>query len=99
VIGDKVYTGGYMEFGYWTRQSNGKLKYSSLSKSITKDILDDEEFWNILNYDQWVIFQSLDRIYIYDTKAGHFKIISKNKIIKSFSTKIPYTFKQPTKAF
>jgi hypothetical protein len=50
------YTGGYMEFGYWTRQSNGKLKYSSLSKSITKDILDDEEFWNILNYDQWVIF-------------------------------------------
>jgi hypothetical protein len=20
VIGDKVYTGGYMEFGYWTRQ-------------------------------------------------------------------------------
>jgi hypothetical protein len=43
VIGDKVYT-GYMEFGYWTRQSNGKLKYSSLSKSITKDILDDEEF-------------------------------------------------------
>jgi hypothetical protein len=33
-------------------------------------------------------FQSLDRIYIYDTKAGHFKIIaSKNKIIKSFSKK------------
>jgi hypothetical protein len=28
------------------------------------------------NYDQWVIFQSLDRIYIYDTKAGHFKIIA-----------------------
>jgi hypothetical protein len=24
VIGDKVY-GGYMEFGYWTRQSNGNL--------------------------------------------------------------------------
>jgi hypothetical protein len=45
-------------------------------------------------------FQSLDRIYIYDTKAGHFKIIaSKNKIIKSFSTKIPYTFKQQRRPF
>jgi AraC family chitin signaling transcriptional activator len=88
VIGNKVYTGGYMEFGYWTRQSNGKLKYSSLSKSIAKDILDDEEFWSILNYDQWVIFQSLDRIYIYDSRMGDFKIIApKNKITKSFSTK------------
>jgi AraC family chitin signaling transcriptional activator len=88
VIGNKVYTGGYMEFGYWRRQSNGKLKYTSLSKIIVKDILDDEQFWNISHYDQWVVFQSLDRIYIYDTKAGSFKIITpKNKITKSFSTK------------
>ncbi|UQD57697.1 LuxR family transcriptional regulator [Flavobacterium sp. K5-23] len=88
VIGNKVYTGGYMEFGYWSRQRDGKLKYVSLSKTIIKSILDDEQFWNILNYDQWVIFQSLDRIYIYDTKTGHFKIIApKNKITKSFSTK------------
>ncbi|MFT7164566.1 MAG: AraC family chitin signaling transcriptional activator, partial [Flavobacterium sp.] len=88
VIGNKVYTGGYREFGYWIRQGNGKLKYASLSKTIIKDVVDDEEFWNILNYDQWVIFQSLDRIYIYDTKTGHFKIIApKSKIIKSFSTK------------
>ncbi|MGO4816785.1 triple tyrosine motif-containing protein [Flavobacterium sp. W22_SRS_FP1] len=87
VIGNKVYTGGYMEFGYWTRQSDGKLKYASLSKIIVKDILDDEQFWNISHYDQWVVFQSLDRIYIYDTKAGSFKIITpKNRITKSFST-------------
>jgi hypothetical protein len=55
VIGDKVYTGGYMEFGYWTRQSNGNLNIHHKVKYY-KDILDDEEFWNILNYDQWVIF-------------------------------------------
>jgi AraC family chitin signaling transcriptional activator len=88
VIGNKVYTGGYMEFGYWTRNGNGKLKYASLSSNIKKEILDDEQFWNILNYDQWVVFQSLDRIYIYDTKSNDFKIITpKNKITKSFSTK------------
>jgi hypothetical protein len=45
-------------------------------------------------------FSVIRRIYIYDTKAGHFKIIaSKNKIIKSFSTKIPYTFKQQRRPF
>ena len=51
-------------------------------------ILDDEQFWNILNYDQWVIFQSLNRIYIYDSKTGNFKIIeANNSITKSFTTK------------
>ena len=88
VIGNKVYTGSYMEFGFWNRQVNGKLKYTSLSNTIKKYILDDEQFWNILNYDQWVIFQSLDRIYIYDTKTRNFKIIApNNKITKSFRTK------------
>lgn len=88
VINNKIYSGSYMEFGFWTRHSNGKLKYTSLSNTIKKHLLDDEQFWNILNYDQWVIFQSLERIYIYDTKTGNFKIITpKNKIIKSFLTK------------
>lgn len=87
VIGNKIYTGCYMEFGYWMKQSNGQLKYKSLSSSIKKSILDEEQFWNILNYDQWVIFQSLNRIYIYDTKTGKFKIIAPSHgITKSFRT-------------
>jgi DNA-binding CsgD family transcriptional regulator/ligand-binding sensor domain-containing protein len=88
VIDNKIYTGCYMNFGYWTRQPNGKLKYTSLSDTIKNKILDDEQFWNILKYDQWILFQSLNRIYIYDTKTKNFKIISpKNGVIKSFSTK------------
>ena len=87
VIDNKIYTGCYMEFGYWSRLANNQLKYTSLSKLIKHKIHDDEQFWNILNYDQWVIFQSLDRIYIYDTKARTFKIITpKNTITKSYST-------------
>jgi DNA-binding CsgD family transcriptional regulator len=87
VIDNKIYTGCYMEFGFWVRQSNGKLKYTSLSKTIKSKILDDEQFWNVLKYDQFVIFQSLNRIYIYDTKAKNFRIIApKNNIIKSFRT-------------
>lgn len=87
VIQDKIFTGCYMEFGFWTRKSNGKLKYTSLSQSIKSKILDDEQFWNILNYEHWIIFQSLNRIYIYDLKTKKFNIISpKDSIIKSYIT-------------
>ena len=87
VIDEKIYTGCYMEFGFWRHQSNGQLKYKSLSSLIKSKILDDEQFWNIINYEHWVLFQSLSRIYIYDTKANTFKIISpKNNITKAFRT-------------
>lgn len=87
VIDNRIYTGCYMEFGFWSRQSNGTLKYTSLSSAIKNKILNDEHFWNILHYDQWVIFQSLNRIYIYDTKARTFKIIAPgSSITKSYQT-------------
>ncbi len=87
VINDRIYTGCYMEFGFWTRQVDGTLKYRSLSQIIKNTILNDEHFWNILNYDHWVIFQSLNRIYIYDTKKNTFKIIAPNSsITKSYGT-------------
>ncbi len=86
VIDNKIYTGCYMEFGFWTKQSNGQLQYTSLSQKIKSKIQDDEQFWNIINYEHWVVFQSLSRIYIYDTKTKIFQIIvPKNNIIKSFS--------------
>jgi ligand-binding sensor domain-containing protein/DNA-binding CsgD family transcriptional regulator len=85
VIGNKVYTGCYMEFGFWKRQDNGRLKYTSLSATLKNKIINDEIFWNIISYDQWVVFQSLNRIYIYDSQKGNFTIVnSKNGITKSY---------------
>jgi DNA-binding CsgD family transcriptional regulator len=96
VIDNRIYTGCYMEFGYWIRQSNGQLKYTSLSKSLKNKIQDDEQFWNILNYDQWVIFQSLNKIFIYDTKTGKFNVIApKNGIVKSFRTNNSIYYQSP----
>jgi len=87
VVGDKIYTGCYMEFGYWTREKNNFLKYHSLSKKIKNKIRDDEQIWNILHHDHYIIFQSLDQIYIYDTKTTAFSIISpKNQILKAFES-------------
>ena len=85
VIENVVYTGCYMEFGFWIKNQKGILEYTSLSKKIKGKLIDDEQFWNIINYDHWVIFQSLNRIYIYDTKTKQFKIITpKSGILKSF---------------
>ncbi len=87
VIDNKVYTGCFMEFGYWSRQADGQLSYHSLSKAIKNKILEDEQFWNILNYEQWVVFQSLNQIYIYDTKSQKCNIISpQDNILRSFAT-------------
>lgn len=87
VIGDRIYTGCYMEFGFWKRQHDGRLKYTSLTKNLKRKILNDEIFWNIISYDQWVVFQSLNRIFIYDSQKGIFNtIVANNGIIKSYKT-------------
>ncbi|SCY28584.1 regulatory protein, luxR family [Flavobacterium caeni] len=96
VVGDRIYTGCYMEFGYWTRQPNKQLQYHSLSSGIKNQIKDDEQFWNILGYDQWVIFQSLDRIHIYDTQTKKFSVIApKNGVLKAFQADTAIYYQVP----
>lgn len=85
VIQDKIYTGCYMEFGFWQRDKNGRLSYTSLSEKIKDKLVDDEQFWNVLHYDHWVIFQSLNQIFIFDTKVAAFKVIKpKSGILKAY---------------
>jgi len=88
VDGDKIYTGCYMEFGFWQKSDVGHLKYTSISKKIKDSLLEDEHFWKIKSIDDWVLFQSLDRIYIYNKVADDFKIIGTSKgILKMFKVK------------
>ena len=77
-VNDKIYTGSYREFGYWIKNDNGRLRYTSLSEKLITPLAEDEEFWDIIALDNWVLFQSLDRIYIYDTLEDDFKIIDAN---------------------
>jgi DNA-binding CsgD family transcriptional regulator/aspartate carbamoyltransferase regulatory subunit len=69
VVGDRIYTGCYMEFGYWEPDGLGMLRYTSLSADMQEDLLEDEEFWGILNLEDWIVFQSLKRIYIYNVQT------------------------------
>jgi len=68
VVDERIYTGCFMEFGYWKKNDLGELNYTSLSNNIGIDLLEDEEFWNIINIDDYIVFQSLKRIYIYNVK-------------------------------
>ena len=66
VNNNAVYTGAYMDFGYWLRQENGQLKYTSLVETLNFNMIEDEQIWNIVPHKQFVIFQSLDRLIIYN---------------------------------
>ncbi|WP_299439017.1 triple tyrosine motif-containing protein [uncultured Aquimarina sp.] len=75
VIGERIYTGFYMNFGYWKKNGFGKLEYTSLTENITENLIEDEQFWHIVSQDDWILFQSLDRIYLYNVKNEEISII------------------------
>ena len=83
--GDKVFTGFYMDFGYWQKDEFGILHYKSLVKDNNIQLLPDEQFWNIFELDGWMIFQSLQRIYIHNLETKITKTInSESSITKMF---------------
>ena len=88
VINDRIYTGCYAEFGYWKKNKLGLLDYTSLMPKLQKKMLEDEQVWNIIAYKEWVVFQSNNTIYFYNTESETFKIISaSNTIYKIFKVK------------
>ena len=75
VIGNQIYTGSYMDFGFWDKNSFGELKYTSLSKNLKSPLVEDEEFWKIIPSQEFVLFQSLDRIYIYNSSNEEISVV------------------------
>ncbi|MCE2612418.1 LuxR C-terminal-related transcriptional regulator [Flavobacteriaceae bacterium D16] len=92
---NRVYTGSYMEFGYWEEDIPGLFKYTSLSQSINNQLLEDEEFWTILPVNGYLLFQSLNRIYVYNKADGKFSIIdSETRIPKVFALGLQVYFQK-----
>ncbi|MCB0399613.1 MAG: LuxR family transcriptional regulator [Winogradskyella sp.] len=81
IINEKIYTGSYMDFGYWEKDNYGGLVYTSLIDKHGIDPKEDEQFWDIVEIENYILFQSLDRIYIYSVDANTFKIIESNQRI------------------
>ncbi|MEN8889986.1 MAG: LuxR family transcriptional regulator, partial [Wenyingzhuangia sp.] len=81
VLGEKIFTGFYTGFGYWTKNNSGLLEYTSLSENI--DLLEDEQFWHIEALEGWMLFQSLKRIYLYNIDTQEYKVITAHSQINS----------------
>ena len=83
--GNTIYTGGFAEFGYWQADAFNRLQYTSLSKRLAPKDIEDEEVWKIVFFDHWVLFQSLHKLYIYDSQHDRFHIVhSQNNLPKIF---------------
>jgi DNA-binding CsgD family transcriptional regulator len=80
---NKIYTGFYMDFGFWQKNEFGFLEFTSVVKNSDIKMLDDEQIWEITELDGWMLFKSLQRIYLYNIETKAFKIIeTKNSITK-----------------
>ena len=85
-IDDKIYIGSHSDFGYFQRASNGTFEYTSLVNLLDLNIEEDEEFWNILLLDNWIIFQSISRLIFIDKNNNDVKYLKFKGIINnSFS--------------
>ena len=63
-LGDRIYTGSYEEFGYWSKTREGGLRYTSLTQLI-KTTFENEEFWQINSIGDAVYFRSFGKLYRY----------------------------------
>ncbi|SDH76433.1 Y_Y_Y domain-containing protein [Winogradskyella thalassocola] len=81
VIDDRIYTGCYEEFGYWLKDEKGLLNYTSLIPKLKEASINDDQIWNILDFNEWVLFQSSHALYFYNKKTEHFKTITSEQII------------------
>ena len=71
---DRIYTGSYEEFGYWKKNQKGKLGYHSLSHLFDKNEFLNEDFWQIMAFEDAIVFRSFLNIYIYeDNKISNVK--------------------------
>lgn len=79
----QILSGFYNDFGYWKRLPNGSLKFTSLKDQFKIEMLEDEQIWEIFESDGWLLFKSLQRIYLIHLKDQKSKIIEgKNNITK-----------------
>ena len=84
-VKNRVYAGLYEDFGYWEKDISGNHIYVSLVNENELTVDNDEEFWNILYYDDWLIFQSFKRLIMYNDVSREIKTFEPSKnIFNSF---------------
>tara|TARA_R110002049_G_scaffold266119_1_gene442206 strand:+ start:18591 stop:21290 length:2700 start_codon:yes stop_codon:yes gene_type:complete len=79
VVDDKIFTGSYEEFGFWKKNKFGLLDYTSLTHLIKNYKFTNEEFWQIITYNDALVFRSFSTVYIY--KNNEIKVIDVDVVV------------------
>ena len=75
-----IYTSGHGVFGYWSKNEEGKLEYTSLFiKLPTKQSPLLPVFWKIAESQGKILFQTFQQIFIYDPLTGDLDVIVAKK--------------------
>ena len=97
-IGDRVYSGSYMDFGYWSKTDKGGLTYTSLIDQLDVKVEEDEQFWNIIDFEKLIVFQSLSRLLFVDLESNKVDYIPlENTLLKSFKVEDQLYFQEQNK--
>lgn len=75
VVDDLIFTGAYMEAGFWEKDAFGNLQYTSLLPLFPEKVHDGEQFWHIENIRETVVLQSFDDIYLYNLKTRKLQVL------------------------
>ena len=55
---NKIFVGSFEEFGFYEKNETGQLIYTSLSAKLQHYKMQNDEIWNILDFNGTIIFQS-----------------------------------------
>lgn len=77
-LNEVFYSGGLMDFGFWKKNEFGEFEYTSIPEKLSIQMEDGETFWNILNINDNLIFQSFEHIYLVNLQQNSYKRIDGN---------------------
>ncbi|MFT5257449.1 MAG: AraC family chitin signaling transcriptional activator [Arenicella sp.] len=84
-INNQIFTGFYKDFGYWEKDAYGFLVFNSIVTQKEVEMFEDEQIWEIIELDGWVLFKSLQRIYLYNLKTKSLKILEGKGVLTKIS--------------
>ncbi len=61
-----------MDFGIWIQNDLGVYQYQSIVDQMGIKRVDGESFWNITVFQEYLIFQSLERVIIIDQELENY---------------------------
>lgn len=64
----RVYVGSFEEFGYFQRNAQNRLVYTSLKDQLKDYSFHNDEVWQIFKYQDKIYFQTFSSYFVYDGK-------------------------------